>query len=104
MGRNEILYDLMLRTFITAAKRRDERPDVEERDGERAPGWVFAERDYLLSAVNRERRRRSLPEVRYGDVADIERGAAGHVDYAHKLALRCSFLAEGLDARSREVG
>lgn len=101
---NEILYDLMLRRITAAAKRRSELQDVEERDGERQPCWVFYERDLLLNAVNRERRRRELSEVSYSAVADIERGATGHSDYAHKLASRCSFLAEGHDALAREEG
>ena len=50
----------------------------------------------MRAAINRERHQQRLAPVDEAAVAAADRLAAGHTDYAHKLALYCAELACGL--------
>lgn len=60
-----------------------------EHDPYPVPEWVVFERNTLLAAIRRFR------DVEVSDILRIEAQAVGHSDYARKLALYASWLAEG---------
>lgn len=62
------------------------------------PEWVLAERAAMIDAVQKERRRRGLPDVDPEHVRRGERQAEGHIDYAKKWAYTCADLV--LNTRS----
>ena len=51
--------------------------------------WIVAERDAMLSEVNRLRAERGKRRITYEEFEKAEWTCQGHVDYGHKLALRC---------------
>ncbi len=57
--------------------------------------WMRRERSLLHTMVNTRRAAMAYTPVTETDVYAIERGAAGHSDYAHRLTLRLAQLAYG---------
>jgi hypothetical protein len=86
--RDEILNALLLAMV--------ERPDRQETTPSGELGWVVFERETLRDAVNKHRTGSRGP-VTLTDIEALESQAAGHVDYAEKLAYSCARLALGYE-------
>lgn len=54
--------------------------------------WIAAERQLMLSAVNRLRLAAGRNSLPLSQIERVERQALGHADYAHKFALYCAEL------------
>jgi hypothetical protein len=94
MNNRRALIDRMLTALQDAAKDRDKRWDMVEVPGRfPEPAWVFHERDVMLREVNLVRQSLGFPAAGIEQVERIECGAAGHTDYATKLAAGCAELA-----------
>lgn len=66
-------------------------------EGRENPEWVIHERQAMLTAINRKRQLRQLPEIDELALLRWERQASGHVDYSKKFALYCAWLALGIE-------
>lgn len=89
--------DRLKKILTGAQKSRDQRPNlVGTRDGGSEPEWARWERSVMTGAVNAERGKPGLPPISSIAVEEVERQAAGHIDYTDKFALYCSELAVGL--------
>jgi len=103
MRQREALRDKFRDKLCDAALERDRRDFyVLGRDGDAELGWVIYEHLAMMEAVNTELRSRGLPDADPEEVCRIERGAAGHCDYADKYALHLAFLVERAQQRQKE--
>lgn len=84
--------------LLSAAKERGARPGFDAASGELE--WVLYERAQMLAAVNAVRHQTDAAPVYLEAIADVERCASGHVDYATKFALYCAELALGVRPRA----
>lgn len=73
--------------FDAEAGKRSQRPGL---------AWIEAERRAMCDAVNARRALRGLVPVTMAAIAQVERMARGHTDYARKFPLYCAELALGL--------
>jgi hypothetical protein len=78
-----------------------ERPDRQDTTASGELGWVVFERETLRDAVNQRRVGRGLEPATAQDIEALESQAAGHVDYADKLAYYCARLALGYEESER---
>lgn len=84
-------HERLLAAFRDEAGHRQSRPGIDATSGE--PNWVLAERQRMLTEVNRIRRSAGADPVTLRDIEDAERPAVGHSDYASKFAFYCAELA-----------
>jgi hypothetical protein len=92
------IRDALAKTLGDATGRRDLRQEYVDADDGPQPGWVVYERQVMLVATNRYRAENGLPLVDAATITRIDNGAAGHVDWLEKFALRCAAFAVGEDA------
>lgn len=78
-----------------------QRSDRQDTTGSGELGWVMFERETLRDAVNQRRVGRGLEAATAQDIKALESRAAGHVDYADKLAYYCARLALGYEENDR---
>lgn len=91
------VLERLKKILVQAQRARHVRPDlVGTRDGSSEPEWARWERHVMTGAVNAERSNFGLSPLSVVAVEDVERMAAGHIDYTDKFALYCSELAVGL--------
>lgn len=85
--------DLLRAVLDRATRGRHLRPGVARGRHELEPEWAAYERQVMHDEVNRIRAGQEWAPVPLEAVEAADRSAAGHVDWADKLALRCAELA-----------
>ena len=83
--------DEIMKRLTVQQKRRSKFTEDVTKDGETHIGWVFAERDCVLTAVNKLRAALGKEPVSAKDIRRIDNMAAGHSDYTSKF---CLYAAE----------
>jgi hypothetical protein len=89
--------DALSAAHALAAKERDGWYNVVDGPAGEELAWMGRERTMLLAMVNDRRHTLGAGTVTANQVYEVEESAAGHVDYADKLALRLAFLTYGLE-------
>lgn len=74
--------------LLDTAKERSKRSGIV--DGE--IGWVLHERAVMFAEVNKKRQEQGKNEAEMEKFLLWEACCVGHVDYAHKFAMRCAEL------------
>lgn len=96
-GERRQLRDRFRNVLLAAAKDRNKRDGIVQTSTGPECEWAEYERGQLLSAVNAERARRSLPAATIEQVRSADYQASGHYDYADKVALYCAEIAMGVE-------
>jgi len=84
------LADAFFQSLEDQCKLRKQRTGTDKVSGE--PEWIVAERDHMLTIVNRERATLGKPALDLRPIRRVETMACGHSDYTRKFAIYCAEL------------